>query len=203
MPNNHTNLPKFVGQPITDNKQQSGESEWFMPDNLFNISGETIKAVGISIPVVGLLGYFGGKLVEAEFQRRRDDRQEFRTAYAKFAETFSFYLQQLETGETTLNILIVSEFPKHDLARRDFIRHLNKSRQREFNHKWLQYEEKYYQVKNLGVFGICAAIAPNVTELEKAKCSPEIMNKWEHDRSKELFKIVHDMLRIAEKKGWL
>ena len=174
-----------------------------MADDIFKISGETIKAIGVSIPIVGVLGYLGGKLIEAEFQRRRDDRQEFRTAYANFAETFSFYLQQLETGETTLNILIVNEFPKHDLARRDFIRHLSKSRKREFDHKWLQYEEKYYQVKQHGVLGICMAFAPSIEELEKAKSSPHVMDKWEHDRRKELFVIIHDLLRIAERKRWL
>jgi hypothetical protein len=174
-----------------------------MADNFFNINSEAIKAVGISIPVVGLLGYLAGKLIETAIQRQRDDRQEFRTAYAKFAETFSFYLQQLETGETTLNILIVSEFSKHDLARRDFIRFLRGSRKHKFHHKWLEYEEKYYQVKRLGPLGMCVAIAPDTEELEKARCSPEVMEKWEFNRRKELYTIIHDLLQIAEKQSWL
>jgi len=174
-----------------------------MPDFMFSISPDTIKAVGISIPVVAIIGYLGGKLIEIFVQRQRDDRQEFRTAYAKFAESFSFYLQQLETGETTLNVLIVSEFPKHDLARRDFIRLLSKSRKKQFDHKWMQYEEKYYQVKNLGVLGMCVAIAPNEFELVQAKCSPIEMEKWELDRRRELHKLIHELLKIAEKKGWL
>jgi hypothetical protein len=172
-----------------------------MADNIFKIGSEIIKASGLSIPIIGLLGYLGGKLIETIIQRHRDDSQEFRTAYAKFAETFSFYLQQLETGGTTLNILIVSEFLKHDLARRDFIRHLRGSRKRKFHHKWLEYEEKYYQVKKLGPLGMCIAIAPDTEEL--AKCTPELMDKWEYDRSKELFIIVHDLLKIAEKQSWL
>jgi hypothetical protein len=150
-----------------------------------------------------LLGYLGGKLAEITIQRQRDDRQEFRTAYAKFADTFSFYLQQLENGETTLNVLIASEFPKHDLARRDFVRYLSGSRKREFTHKWMKYEEEYYQVKNLGVFGMCVAIAPNTEELNKAKCTPALMDQWELDRRKELHEITLDMLKIAERKGWL
>lgn len=174
-----------------------------MANFTFSISPETIKIVGISFPVVAILGYLGGKLIEIFIQRQRDDRQEFKTAYAKFAESFSFYLQQLETGETTLNVLIVSEFPKHDLARRDFIRLLSRSRKKQFGHKWMQYEEKYYQVKNLGVLGMCVAIAPNEFELEKAKCSPDEMEKWELDRRRELHKIILDLLKISEKKGWL
>ncbi len=174
-----------------------------MPDQLINIQNEAINFGFLKFPAIAIVGYLGGKLIETIIQRQRDDRQESRTAYAKFAETFSFYLQQLETGETTLNILIVGEFPKHDLARRDFIRHLRGSRKRKFHHKWLEYEEKYYQVKNLGVLGMCMAIAPNVEELEKAKCSPELMDKWEYDRRKELHKNVHDLLQIAEKQSWL
>lgn len=172
-----------------------------MPDQLINIQNEAINFGLLKFPVVAIVGYLGGKLIETAIQRQRDDRQEFRTAYAKFAETFSFYLQQLETGATTLNILIVSEFSKHDLARRDFIRYLSKSRKRQFNLKWMEYEEKYYQVKNFGVLGMCIAIAPDTAELEKAKCSPEVMEKWELDRRKELHKIVHDLLQIAENKG--
>jgi hypothetical protein len=174
-----------------------------MAEYMFSISPETIKALGISIPVVAILGYLGGKIIEISVQRQRDDRQELRTAYAKFAEIFSFYLQQLETGDTTLNVLIVSEFPKHDLARRDFIRHLNKSRKKQFDHKWQQYEEKYYQVKSLGALGMCVALAPNEFELEKAKCSPIEMENWELDRRRELHKIIHELLKIAEQKGWL
>jgi len=174
-----------------------------MADNFMNINNDTIKIIGISFPAIAIVGYLGGKLIETVIQRQRDDRQEFRTAYAKFAETFSFYHQQLETGETTLNILIVSEFPKHDLARRDFIRHLTGSRKNKFHHKWLEYEEMYYQVKNLGVLGMCIAIAPNAEELEKAKCSPAVMENWELDRRKELHKITHDLLKLAEKKSWL
>jgi hypothetical protein len=170
---------------------------------MFSFSPDTIMVVGISIPVVAIFGYLSGKLIEIFVQRQRDDRQEFRTAYAKFTESFSFYLQQLETGETTLNVLILSEFPKHDLARRDFIRLLSKSRKKQFDLKWKQYEEKYYQIKNLGVLGMCTAIAPSEFELERAKCTPGDMEKWELDRRRELHKIIHELLKIAEKKGWL
>ena len=174
-----------------------------MPDQFIHIQNEAINFGFLKFPAVAIVGYLGGKIIETVIQRQRDDRQEFRTAYSKFAETFSFYLQQLETGETTLNILIVGEFPKHDLARRDFIRYLRGSRKRKFHHKWLEYEEKYYQVKKLGVLGMCIAIAPSTEDLEKAKLSPEVMDKWEYDRSKELFIIVHDLLKIAEKQSWL
>ena len=81
------------------------------------------------------------------------------------------------------------------------MQHLTGRRKRDFMQKWQEYEEKYYQVKNLGVLGMCMAIAPSVEELEKAKSSPHVMDQWELDRSKELHKIVHDLLQIAKKKN--
>jgi hypothetical protein len=67
----------------------------------------------------------------------------------------------------------------------------------------LQYEEKYYQVKNLGPLGIAVAIAPDHFELEKAKNNPHVMEKWEADRRKELHGIILNLIKISEKKGWL
>ncbi len=174
-----------------------------MPSQFANIQNEILNIGNLKFPMIAILGYLGGKLIGTVIQGQRDDRQEYRTAYARFAETFFPYLQQLETGETTLNILIVSEFPKHDLARRDFVRYIKGSRKRKFHHKWLEYEEKYYQVKNLGVLGMCMAIAPSTEDLQKAKFSPGIMEKWEYNRRKEIFIIVHDLLKIAEKQSWL
>jgi len=174
-----------------------------MADSFFKVAGDVIKESGLAIPAIGLLGYLSGKLIETIIQRQRDDTQEFRTAYAKFHDVFTPYLQQLETTEASLNAIIVSEFPRHDLARRDFIRHLSKSRKRQFNHKWLQYEEKYYEIKSLGPLGICCAIAPSEFDLEKAKCSPHTMLKWDIDRRKELHNIILDLLKISERKGWL
>lgn len=46
---------------------------------------------------------------------------------------------------------------------------------------------------------MCAAIAPNEEELKN--CTPESMNKWEYNRSKELYVIIHDLLQIAKKKN--
>ena len=73
-----------------------------MLDNFFKINNETIKIIGISFPVIAIIGYLGGKLVEIFIQQRRDNRQEFRLAYNKFAESFTFFLQQLDTGSSIL-----------------------------------------------------------------------------------------------------
>ena len=94
------------------------------------------------------------------------------------------------------------EFPKHDLVMRDFIRYLGNHSRRRFISEWNKYEVKYYEVKNLGVFGLVAAIAPNIEVLNNVK-SPIEMERWEFDRRKELHKIITSLFNIAKNKGWL
>ena len=150
--------------------------------------------------LIAPLGYIIGKVIEIIIYRFNTNWQGFRTAYSKFAEAFTSFLQQLDIGDDTLNALILIEFPKHDLARRDFIRHLKGSRKRKFNQKWLQYEEKYYQIKQFGAMGIVMSFAPNVEAMRKARSSPQDKIKWEADRRKELYNIISDLLKIAERK---
>jgi len=150
--------------------------------------------------LIAPLGYIVGKIIEIIIYRFNTNWQEFRTAYAKFVEAFTPFLQQLDIGDDTLNALILIEFPKHDLARRDFIRHLRGFHKRKFNKKWLQYEEKYYQIKQFGVMGIVMSFAPSVEAMRKARSSPQDRNKWEMDRRKELYNIISELLKIAERK---
>jgi hypothetical protein len=168
-----------------------------MGDNFFQFSENTINVFKFS--GVAILGYLAGKLIEIIVQRNRDDRQEFRSAYAEFSKYFTGTLQQLETGESTLNALILAEFSNQDLAMRDFIRHLSKARKNQFFAKWREYEGKYYEIKNLGFAGICCAIAPSEEELT-GNVTPQDMERWELDRRKEIHKIIGEFLVIAEEK---
>jgi hypothetical protein len=128
----------------------------------------------------------------------RDRNQEYKTAYLKFAGIFTEYLQALENRKLTLNCLIVDEFPKHDLARRDFVRYLRGSRKRKFAEQWMQYKEKYDQVKNLGMMYMAIAIAPSGVDLKKVRPSPQQITQWEVDRRKEIYKIIDELLKIAK-----
>ncbi|MBA4313159.1 MAG: hypothetical protein C0417_11080 [Chlorobiaceae bacterium] len=152
----------------------------------------------IYVSLGAILGIAGLKLFEFLFSLYRDNRQEYRTSYAKFAESFSSFLQQLEMGPATLNLLIVEDFPKHDLARRDFERYLSRRTKGRFYRKWLEYEEKYYQVKQLGIMGMAVALAPPGFDLRTSRPTPEDMIQWEFDRKKELRGIIHELLEIVE-----
>lgn len=162
-----------------------------MFDHLLRLDATILISLG------AVLGYIGGKLIEILIGNYRDKRQEYRSEYAKFASIFTPYLQQLEMGPATLNMLIVGEFSQHDLARRDFIRHLGWFRRRPFNRKWLEYLQKYYEVKQLGPMAMAVAIAPPEIDLQKYRPTPEDMIRWESDRRRELHRIITDLLRIA------
>jgi hypothetical protein len=153
-----------------------------------------------SISLIAILGYVAGKVIEVLVVRRRDNRQEFRSAYVKFAETFTDYFQALDNIEITLNTLIVGEFSKHDLAMRNFLRFLDGRRKKKFLRKWYEYEQKYYQIKQLGPMGMAVAIAPSDVDINKVGHKPEEMIRWDVNRRKELYKIINELLQIADKK---
>ncbi len=152
----------------------------------------------IYVSLGAILGAVLLKLFQLLIDQYRSRSQEYRTAYAKFAETFTPYLQDLEMGESTLNVLIVGEFPKHDLARRDFIRHLGRRSKRKFDYKWLEYEQKYYEVKQLGVIGMAVALAPPGYDLVKNRPMPDDMIKWELNRRQALHNIITELLHITK-----
>ncbi len=172
-----------------------------MSDHFFNIDKDTIKIIGIiSIPAVLVIGYLAGKLIESLLQRHRDNLQEFKAAYSKFARSFTEYTQQLEIGKSSLNMLILSEFRGHDLAMRDFVRYLGRFRKRKFIKTWNQYAAIYHEINNLGVYGIAAAIAPTVEALNSAQ--PGDARIWEMQRRKKVLAIIQKLLHIAQKQGW-
>ena len=156
----------------------------------------------IIVTLVGVIVALFSIIANNRLTLWRTRRDEYLKAYSIFSGFFIFIIQQLETGGTDLNPLLLSEFPKHDLAKRDFIQHLSSSRKTRFLHIWEQYEEKYTQVKELGIFGIVAAIAPNIESLNNVK-SPADMDHWELDRKNELHKIIHGLLDVAQNKYWL
>lgn len=129
--------------------------------------------------LIAPLGYLVGKAIEVIIEIGKD----FSFQYIQFANTFSSFIQQLESGNETLNVLIVNEFPKHDLARIDFIRFLGKRRRKIFNKKWASYVEKYNQVKQLGPMGMIV-----------------VFETSDRDRKKELIQLIQELLKIAKKK---
>lgn len=129
--------------------------------------------------LIAPLGYLVGKFIEIIIEVSKD----FSFQYIQFAKTFSSFIQQLESGRDTLNIIILDEFPKHDLARIDFIRFLGNHRKKMFAKKWDSYVGKYNQVKQFGMLGMVV-----------------VFEKSDEDRKKELIQIINDLLKIAKKK---
>jgi len=166
--------------------------------DLIQIDAKIFTILGISIPILSVLGYLVHKYISHRLEVSRDNATAFRSAYGIFRKAFSHTIQQLETGDTTLNLLILGDFLEHDLAMKDFIHNLRGFRKTRFLEKWEEYENKYYEIKNLGVLGFTTAIAPTIEELNNY--TPRDMERWEHNRSKELYKLIHDLLSISSKK---
>lgn len=106
----------------------------------------------------------------------------------------------MEDNGTSLNYILLTEFKGHLAAKNIFIRNLKGKRLERFNQKWAQYEEQYQEVNGLGVFGVGAAIAPNLEALHGA--GPDDPKKWEADRKQKIHSIITELLEIAKIKIW-
>ena len=111
--------------------------------------------------------------------------------------------QQLESGDTTLNILITSEYQTHEAEMRKIIPAMNWLTKRRFLKEWQKYTNEYYKIKNLGILGPVMAIAPSVEALKRGPADPNEMNKWEDDRRRNMLRIIHNLLTISKNNKWL
>lgn len=133
----------------------------------------------------------------------RTRRDEYRADYAQLCDTFSHAIDQLKSGDTTLNLLILGEYPKHEAAASKFINHLTGNQRVSFQEILNKYREKYQELQRLGPPYIVAtaAIAPSEEALNNA--TPSDMKIWELNRTKELYQLIHDLLEISKIKKWL
>ncbi len=171
-----------------------------MADHLINIDNDTIKILGISIPAILIVGYLTSKLIDRVLKRTDDEYQHFRVARDIFTGHFTGYLQSLAAEDCGLNYLILTEFLGHELAMLAFVHRLGRFRKRKFIEAWNRYAAIYHEIKNLGPFGVAAAIAPSEEALNNAQ--PGDARIWERQRRQHLLEIIHDMLHVAQKKGW-
>lgn len=152
----------------------------------------------IAIPILVVLvgGFLTIRYKEVCKKREKCDKE-----YSDFKSTFLNFIKCLEEPEISLNTMILSEFPIHNDARRKFIHNIKGSRLNRFNKKWAEYEEEYNQVKNLGVFGIAAAIAPSHEALINATHLDA--EHWELARKKKIHRIITQLLKISKRNIWL
>jgi LPS O-antigen subunit length determinant protein (WzzB/FepE family) len=131
----------------------------------------------------------------------RTRRDEYIKAYTVFSEVFDHTINQIKTEGTTLNLLILGEFPKHDEAMSKFIGYLKGKRRRQFQEKWNEYKEEYQKLKNLGSAWVAATAA--IIPSPDSPTSPQDLDRYEKERSQYIFNLIHDILEIAKIKSRL
>ncbi len=97
-------------------------------------------------------------------------------------------------------MLILDEFHKQDIAMKKFIFFLHGKRKSLFLSKWAEYENKYNEIKSLGLMGAIAAIAPDVEALTNATSNDAEI--WENERKINIHKIITELLEISKIKKW-
>lgn len=161
-----------------------------------------VNSVTAIIYAVGSIAvWFGGKYLVYRLAIRRDNRNAYKTAYKVFRSIFTDTLQQLETGDTTLNVLILQDFPKHDAAFKEFYPSFKFLRKRRIYKKWHEYENMYYELKNIQMpFALAMAIPPPGESIMNP--TPEVTQQWENIRADKLYNIIHDLLKLTIKNRW-
>lgn len=162
---------------------------------------EVDPVTGAIYAVGSIAIWFVGKYLVHRFAISRENRISFKTAYESFRRVFTGTLQQLETGDTTLNILILGDFPKHDAAFKEFFPSFRCIRKKRINKKWQEYENMYYELKRAPFpFSWTLAIPPpNEVVINP---TPEVTQRWEDIRTKKLYNIIHDLLSLTSKNKW-
>jgi len=152
----------------------------------------------ILIPIlVVLVGCF----IHIRYKEVCQKREKIDKEYSNFADPLLHFVNAIQDEEISLNASFLAEFNRHKFSKEIFINNLSGRRLNRFNQKWAEYEEEYYQVKNLGVFGVTAAIAPSQEALENATHLDA--KKWELDRKRKIHGIITELLKISKRKIWL
>ena len=146
--------------------------------------------------LIALVGWF----VTIRYKEVSQKRVKFNEEYFKFSEPLLHFAVGIQDKKVALNYALSTTFKTHRLLKDVFIRNLKGKRLKKFNEKWTQYEEQYQEVNSLGVFGIGAAIPPNLEALHKA--GPDDPPKWEADRKQKIHSIITELLKIAKIKIW-
>ena len=128
-------------------------------------------------------------------------RNEYRTDYAKLCDAFAHAIDQLKTGGTTLNLLILSEYPNHKTTTSNFISHLSGKQRIRFQEKWDEYKNIYQQLNNMGPVWFAATTA--IIPTPNRPTTPQNLDRYEKERTQYILKLFHELLEIAKIKKWL
>jgi len=152
----------------------------------------------ILIPILVVLV---GWLIHIRYKEVCQKREKFNKEYSKFDGPLFRFVNALQDKKISLNACLITEFNGHKFAKEIFINNLRGRQLNKFNQKWAEYEEEYYQIKDLGVLGAAAAIAPSPEAL--ASASHLDSEKWELERKRKICGIITELLKISKRKIWL
>jgi hypothetical protein len=150
--------------------------------------------------MIAAFGIFLSAFIAERFYSLHKKQEKFDQEYAKFSEPLLYFLNVVETNKSSLNYILLTEFKGHLAAKNIFVINLKGKRLERFNQIWMQYEKQYQEVNEFGVFGVGAAIAPNLEALNGA--GPNDPEKWEADRKQRIHSIITELLEIAKSRIW-
>ena len=101
---------------------------------------------------------------------------------------FDYAITQIKTRNTTLNLLILGEFPKHDEAASKFVRHLKGKTRKQFQDKWQEYKSHYQKLKGINV--VFAATSNLLPYKEEPKNEGDILKHAEMEYE-YIFNLIH------------
>jgi hypothetical protein len=131
----------------------------------------------------------------------RTRRDEYLNAYSAFSNAFDYAVQQIKSEGTTLNLLILGEFPKHEAAMSALVSRLQGRRRRRFQKKWAEYRVMYQQVKSMGSAWVAATAA--IIPTPDSPTAPSDLERYERERAKTVLRIIDEILEIGKNKAWL
>lgn len=157
---------------------------------------EELRPIFIVILPVLITAY-----ITIRYTETKKRREKFGEEYSNFRGIFIYFINALKSESVSLNYTILTEFKAHQGAKDIFIHNLRGPRLKRFNKKWAEYEAEYYKVKDLGVFGVAAAIAPSQEAL--ANATHLDAKKWELERKRKIHDIITELLKISKREIWL
>lgn len=149
---------------------------------------------------IGIILLLVGAWIPIRYNEIKIKREKFEKGYSMFKESLAHATYQTKTGDTTLNLVILGEYPEHHTAMTDFIANLKGSRRRRFKKKWNEYAEQYDKLKSIGhpAIAACTAILPT----EDCPTDPASLDRYERERRAAILNIYEELVNIGKKEIW-
>lgn len=130
----------------------------------------------------------------------RDRRKEYVKGYADFRDSFDYAVDQIKTRNTTLNLIILGEFPKHDIAMTKFVGYLKGKRLNRFKENWEKYKHEYQKFNGVHVAFVASI---NLLPYTEAPKNEEDLLKHTEMEYEYILSLIHSILKEAKLKTWL